>query len=76
MFLTSTLANLSVAPPEDSNEWGSVMRSSPDVVKLSEENVVTVLHTAETTNTHIILLQITHIYTYYISNVGRSFSKK
>lgn len=28
------------------------MRSGPDVVILSEEDVVTVLHTAETTNTH------------------------
>lgn len=29
------------------------MRSGPDVVKLSEEDVVTVLHTAETTNTQL-----------------------
>ena len=28
------------------------MRSGPDVVVLSEEDVVTVLHAAETTNTH------------------------
>lgn len=28
------------------------MRSGPDVVILSEEHVVTVLYTAETTNTH------------------------
>lgn len=52
LVLTSTLADLSVAPPEDSDEGGSVMRSGPDVVILPEENVVTVLHTAETTNTH------------------------
>lgn len=48
--LTSTLADLSVASPEDSDKGGSVMRSGPDVVVLSEEDVVTVLHTAETTN--------------------------
>lgn len=50
LSLTSTLANLSVASPEDSDKGGSVMSSGPDVVILSEEDVVTVLHTAETTN--------------------------
>lgn len=53
MQLTSTLADLSVASPEDSDEGGSVMRNGSDVVILSEEDVVTVLHTAETTNTII-----------------------
>lgn len=52
LVLTPTLADLSVAPPEDSDEGGSVMRSGLDIVILPEENVVTVLHTAETTNTH------------------------
>lgn len=51
-LLTSTLAKLPVASPEDSYEGGSVMRSSPDVVILSEEDVVTVLHAAETTQVH------------------------
>lgn len=52
LSLTSTLADLSVASPEDSDEGGSVMRSGPDVVILSEEDVVTVLHTTETANKH------------------------
>lgn len=52
VFLTSTFADLSVASPEDSDEGRSVMRSGPDVVILSEEDVVTVLHTAETANRH------------------------
>lgn len=34
------------------------MRSGPDVVILSEEDVVTVLHTAETTNTQTQISQI------------------
>lgn len=51
-LFTSTLAKLPVASPEDSYEGGSVMRSSPDVVILPEEDVVTVLHAAETTQVH------------------------
>lgn len=53
MSLTSNLANLSVASPEDSDKGGSVMRCGSDVVILSEEDMVTVLHTAETTTTHM-----------------------
>lgn len=48
--LTSTLAKLPKASPEDSDEGGSVVRSRLDVVVLSEEDVVTVLHAAETTH--------------------------
>lgn len=66
--LTSTFADLSVAFPEYSNEGCSVMWSGLDVVKLSEEDVVTVLYTAETTETlqtqiYYIFLSHTHIHT-------------
>lgn len=49
---TSTLPDLSVASPKHSDEGLSVMRSGPDVAILSEQDVVTVLHTAETANRH------------------------
>lgn len=52
LLLTSTLADLPEASPEDSDEGGSVMRSGSDVVELPEEDVVAVLHAAEATNTH------------------------
>lgn len=48
--LTSTLAKLPVASPEDSDEGGSVMWGRLDVVVLPEEDVVAVLHAAETTH--------------------------
>lgn len=56
--LTSTLANLSVASPEDSDERGSVVRSCFDVVVLSEEDVVTVFDTAETSHKHNVQIYV------------------
>lgn len=46
--LTCALAQLPVAPPEDSDKGGSVVSSRLDVVVLSEEDVVAVFHAAET----------------------------
>lgn len=50
--ITSTLADLSVASPEHSDERGSVVRGRPDVAVLSEQDVVPVLHAAEAASTH------------------------
>lgn len=50
--VTSTFADLSEAPPEDSDKGNPVVRSGSDVVKLPEEDVVAVLHAAETAITH------------------------
>lgn len=54
---------MSEAPPEDSDERHFIMRRGPNVVILSEEDVVAVLHTAETTNIHV---AHSHVYSIHL----------